>query len=143
MANPAEEIPVYIDWQFEISAPEDKNSFFKEVKKYQSGISSEMPWYMRLYQSFVRTKLDKKIGADQVTIVYDYSTEEPTGEWVDHEESLIIQNHLGVTIGDILYSLHHETGKKLHQQDIMAIEGLELKEGSESDNPAYYVFFGS
>jgi hypothetical protein len=144
MSNPPEEISVYVDWHFELSAPKEKDRFFAAVRNYQSENDSALPWHIKIYQKLIRTSLSKKIGTDRLTIIYEYSTEQGSGEWLDHEDQLVIQNQSGVSVGDILFSLHHETENKLHGQDIMAIEGLEIKEGSEDEEyPAYYVFFGS
>jgi hypothetical protein len=143
VASPPEEIPAYVDWAFELPAPEDKEAFFETVKQYQSEVDSEMPWHIRIYAWSLRTNLKENLGLDRVTIVYDYYTEQPSGEWQDHEGEVHVTNEGGVTIGDILYSLHHHTNQRLSDQGIMAIEGFELlgKRG-RNGGPTYYVYFG-
>ena len=142
MAKPPEEYSVYVDWQFELPAPEEKEKFLKAVRNSQAEFDSELPWHMKIYQKIIRSNLDKLIGADRVTIFYEYAVEDSSGEWTDHEESVLVENETGVSIGDILFSLHHRTNNRLKGQGIMAIEALEKRETGD-EFPAYFVYFGS
>ena len=120
MAKNPEEILAYIEWDFEAEVTKDYLQFLDEAKKIQQDIDKE------------------------IKIQYEYSIEDSSGEWVDHETILGISDDKNLTFGQLLYHLHHFTKKNLHNQDIMAIEGFELKEGSENDEvPIYHVFFGS
>ena len=146
MANNPEELSAYIEWNFEAEAPKDYLKFLIEAKKIQKDRDEDIPLFSpyRLYVKFVRTNLNKEIGYKAIKIQYEYSTEESSGEWVDHEEIIEISQDKNITFGQLLYNLHHFTQKDLHNQDIMAIEGFELKEGSENEKiPTYHVFFGS
>ena len=144
MASTTQEISVYIDWQFDIEAPDNKELFLEAVKEYQHEVSSELPWPMKIYQKTIRTSLEKKLGVNQLTVVYEYSVEQASGDWLDHKAQITIANRHGVTYGDILFALHHETDGKLRNQDIMAIEGFEVTQSGENgSHPSYFVFFGS
>ena len=146
MAKNPEEILAYIEWDFEAEVTKDYLQFLDEAKKIQQDIDKEIPLLSpyRLYIKFLRTNLHKEIGYKEIKIQYEYSTEDSSGEWVDHETILEISDDKNLTFGQLLYHLHHFTKKNLHNQDIMAIEGFELKEGSENDEvPIYHVFFGS
>ena len=146
MAEHPNEIPIYIEWSFEIQASPNREAFYKQVKEYHKEISSQIPWYspLKIYHFLVNSNLDKSINYKKINLIYEYAEETTNGDWIDHEKELLVENQEGITLGEILYVLHHETGSNLHNQDIMAIEGMELKEGSENAKvPTYYVFFGS
>ncbi len=61
MASETIEIPVYIDWQFEIQAPLEKSKFEEAVREYQKELTAEIPWYnpWRIYLYINRTNLNK------------------------------------------------------------------------------------
>ncbi len=146
MADNTKEIPAYIEWNFEIDASKNYSKFIKDAKKVQAEMNQEIPWYSpyRIYISFIQTNLNTEIKYKKIKIIYEYAVEQDSGDWTEHEEVLEISKERNITFGEILYHLHHDTNKQLHNQDIMAIEGFELKEGSENDKiPTYYVFFGS
>jgi len=146
MANYPEGFSVYIEWDFEAELDDEYSSLIAQSHKLRKEIDNEVPWHdpYKLYKKFVRTNLNKSIGFSSVNIKYEYSEETPNGGWIDHEKVLEITQEENITFGQILYKLHHFTGKNLHAQDIMAIEGFELEESSSNEAiPTYYVFFGS
>ena len=146
MANYPEEISAYIEWDFEINLAEDYASLAAQSKKLRKEIDDEVPWYdpFKLYTKFARTNLNNDIGLKNVKIKYEYAEQTSSGDWIDHEEVLVISESKNITFGQILYELHHSTNEKLQGQDIMAIEGLELDESTKDESiPTYHVFFGS
>ena len=146
MANYPEDISAYIEWDFETKLVEDYASLEAQYKKLQKEIDDEIPWYdpFKLYSKFARTNLNKDIGLKNVKIKYEYAEETSSGDWIDHEKVLEISQNKNITFGQILFELHHSTNKKLHGQDIMAIEGFELDESTKDESiPTYHVFFGS
>ena len=85
MAEYPEEIDVYIEWNFEMEASQDKAIFRNEIEKIRNDTKSEMPWYMRFFNAVISTDLEKSIGLEKVVVAYPYSTEEENGDWIDHE----------------------------------------------------------
>ena len=146
MANHPEEIAAWIDWDFNQEAPSDFSEFIAFAKNFQEAAAAEIPLFSihRLMSWVTRTNLSKSTGFKTLRIRYEYVVELDNGDWEDRQDHITMEEPSGITFGMILYQLHHRTDGRLKNQDIMAIEGFEIVEGTENDSvPTYVVFFGS
>ena len=147
MADLPSNISVYIEWDFEMSAPSDINEFIVEAIEYQHEWIRDLPWYspMRWYWAYIQTNLKSRFPVNNVLLKYHYARQpEPGAEWTNHEGAIEIFESETLTYGKILYYLHHKTSSNLHYQDYMAIEEFEYLGQTEDDGiPIYKVWFGS
>ena len=146
MANHPEEIPAYIEWDFSNSAPTTYLEFLKYAKLFQKESSAEIPLFSveKIVSMVMKTNLEQKVGFETLLVSYEYANELENGEWKDESGLLEIAEKGGISFGHILFQLHHNTNGNLVNQDIMAIEGFEIKAGTEHDTiPTYWVFFGT
>lgn len=142
-----DELLVDIHWEFGLNAPEDKTAFLAAVKRYQTEITHEMPWWMRgIYRMVHRGDLSKSFGSQAVVIVYEYAIETDSGEWRRHRDNLTVKSPNTVTVGDVLYALHHQTNGNLVTglEPSVTLEAFERVDSGKADNapPQYDVFFG-
>ena len=147
MSEREESIPLMVQWSFAEPASEDIKEFTAQLKTYNKETVSEMGLFsiFRLQNYFGRLMLAKDTNLEEVIIYYEFAVETPSGEWEDKRKSIEIKSETGtLSVGDLIYYIHHAAKGDLAAQDHCYLEEIFLSEEDTGEGtPVYELFLGS
>ena len=147
MSKHPDSIPLMVAWSFANPGSQDVEEFIAELKEYNKEVTRRM-WLLsphRILNFFGRTMLSNDTNLDRVRIKYQYSVQTESGDWEDFEKVLDIKSSTGtLSIGELVYWIHHGAKQDLADQDHCYLEEMSLSEDSRKDGfPTYELFLGS
>jgi hypothetical protein len=124
-----------IAWSFAEPVPASPEHLIEAIEKYHA----------LLKFPFNKEVLTSTSPFTQMDIEYEYGVQKTSGDW--EYKTVVVRVGDGtraLSYAEILWHLHAEAYKDLHDQDHHYFEGLAPKENSISaDTPAYEVYLGS
>ncbi len=147
MPEHPDSIPLMVAWSFANPGSNDVDAFIAELKEYNKEVTRGMGLFSphRMLNFVGRTLLSHDTNLDRLRVKYEYSVETESGEWEDLEKQMDIKSSTGtLSIGELVYWIHHGAKQDLADQDHCYLEELCLSEDSEDDSvPTYELFLGS
>ena len=147
MAEYPDSIPLMVTWSFANPGSHDVEEFIAELKEYNKEVTRGMGLFSlhRIMNFFGRTMLSNDTNLDRLGIKYQYSVQTESGDWEDFEKVLDIKSSTGtLSIGELIYWIHHGAKQDLADQDHCYLEDICLSEDNQKDSfPTYELFLGS
>ncbi len=147
MTEYPDSIPLMVTWSFANPGSHDVEEFIAKLKDYNKEVTSDMGLFNphRILNFFGRTMLSNDTKLERLRIKYQYSVQTESGDWEDLEKVLDIESSTGtLSIGELVYWIHHGAKQDLADQDHCYLEEIYLSEDSQKDSfPTYELFLGS
>lgn len=121
-------------WSFDEPAPASLPLFIEALQRYALAVR----------QPFDGKQLQARLPANAVDVRYEYSFEEPSGQWKDATATVRVRAASPLSYAEILYQVHTDAAPRLQGNDHCYFEGFELSDQRlEAGVALYEMFLGS